>query len=575
MVSPDGRFVLTFNGEIYNYVELREELSRSGVEFTTASDTEVLLQQLIHRGARGIRDLNGMFAFAFVDKLTGEWILARDHFGVKPLYYASVGDELVFGSEIKALLVHQALDAFPNWPGLQEYLTFQFCLGKETLFEGVYRVEPGTCLIGVGGKIEKTRVYWDTDFTIDEDHTEQYFVNRLRALVHDSVRLQVRSDVPLGAHLSGGLDSSVITSLAAEHLPGRMMAFHGRFNEGPQFDESGFARQAAGDCGAELHVVTPTAQQFVDEMPGLIWSLDEPVAGPGVFPQYLVSKLAAQHVKVCLGGQGGDEIFGGYARYLIAYLEQALKGAIFGNQDEGKHVVTLRSIVNNLSVLREYGPLMQHFFADGLFDAMDARYFRLVNRSPNFRQLLTADALAAIDQEHVFARFQDVFHRSATRSYINKMTGFDQRTLLPALLQIEDRVSMAVSLESRVPFLDWRIVELVSSLPPKVKFRGGETKYILRKAVAGTVPDAVLNRTDKMGFPVPLRQWLRRGPVREFVHDTLRSQAAKSRGLFDPQALESLIHAENASERQLWGVLCLELWYQTFIDKRTILRAAA
>jgi asparagine synthase (glutamine-hydrolysing) len=194
--------------------------------------------------------------------------------------------------------------------------------------------------------------------------------------------------------------------------------------------------------------------------------MDEPAAGPGLFPQYRVSKAASEHVKVVLGGQGGDEVFGGYARYLVAYLEQALKGAIFETQEEGRHLVTLSSIIPNLPLLQQYAPMMQHFWRDGLFEGMDARYFRMIDRSPDIETLLTDDALAQFDREAVFAEFQKHFNHPDTLSYFNKMTHFDMRTLLPALLQVEDRVSMAVSLESRVPLLDTRIVELVVSMPP-------------------------------------------------------------------------------------------------------------
>jgi asparagine synthase (glutamine-hydrolysing) len=294
--------------------------------------------------------------------------------------------------------------------------------------------------------------------------------------------------------------------------------------------------------------------------------MDEPVAGPGLFPQYRVSAMAATQVKVVLGGQGGDEIFGGYARYLVGYLEQALKGAIFETQEEGRHIVTLASIIPNLALLREYQPLMQQFWRDGLFEAMDARYFRLIDRSPDLHQILSPEAAARFDRGAVFERFQRTFNHPDTRSYLNKMTHFDMKTLLPALLHVEDRVSMAVSLESRVPLLDTRIVDLVTSMPPAIKFRGGRTKHALRQAVSGHIPEVVLRRKDKMGFPVPLSQWMRAGPVREFVADTLLSRRSRDRGIFNRAALERLIDREAAFGRQLWGVLCLELWHTSFID---------
>lgn len=568
MVSEDGRHVLVFNGEIYNYLELRQQLTQRGEQFRTFSDTEVLLRLLVREGAAAIGRLNGMFAFALHDSVTGEWLLARDHLGVKPLYYTSGGSgEIVFASEIKALLAHPDVVPRRDARGLQHYLTFQFCLGSTTLFDGIRKLEPG-CFVrgGPDGRFEVVR-YWDTSFEIDEHHTEEYFLDRLRNLLDESVHLQLRSDVPVGAYLSGGLDSSVVALLAANHLGRGMKLFHGTFLEGPAYDESAYARQAAIAAGGDLVCVNATAGQFVEDLPRLIEAMDEPVAGPGLFPQYRVSRMARQHVKVVLGGQGGDEIFGGYARYLIGYLEQALKGAVFETQEEGRHLVTLASIIPSLPLLRGYEPLLQQFWRDGLFAPMDERYFRLIDRSPDADLLLTPDARASHDRSQVFSDFQEVFNHPETRSYFNKMTHYDLKTLLPALLQVEDRVSMAVSLESRVPLLDARIVDLVTSMPPAMKFQAGRAKHTLKRAVASVVPEAILQRKDKMGFPVPLREWMKKGPVREFVRDVLLSKRCRERGLFSAPALERLIETESAYGRQVWGALCLELWHLRFIDR--------
>jgi asparagine synthase (glutamine-hydrolysing) len=567
MQSKDRRFTLMLNGEIYNYLELREELVREGARFRTSSDTEVLLQVLIRDGESALARLNGMFAFALHDGVSGEWLLARDPLGIKPLYYSALRDEIVFASEIKALLAHPEIKARLNWHAMQHYLTFQFCLDDHTLFEGIRRLEPGCYLKGRDSKIERIVRYWDADFKVDEHHTEAYFIEHLRSLLEDSARLQIRSDVPLGAYLSGGLDSSVVSLTAAKFLRRPIKVFHGRFEEGPQYDELPHALTAARAAGNELIQSTITAQQFVEDMPRLIHAMDEPVAGPGLFPQYRVSKAASEHVKVVLGGQGGDEVFGGYARYLVGYLEQALKGAIFETQEEGRHLVTLASIIPNLPILQQYRPMMQQFWRDGLFEPMDARYFRLIDRSPDMEHLLTRDALARFDREMVFADFQRTFNHPETRSYFNKMTHFDIKTLLPALLHVEDRVSMAVSLESRVPLLDARIVNLVASMPPAMKFQAGRAKHILKNAVADLVPPAILNRKDKMGFPVPLKEWVQQGPVRDFVCDILLDGRSRQRGIFKPSALKQLIRTEAAFGRQLWGVLCVELWHRQFIDK--------
>lgn len=566
MCSGDKRYTLIFNGEIYNYLELRQSLIQQGQHFATFSDTEVLLKLLIQAGPKAINRLNGMFAFVFHDRESNFWIAARDPFGIKPLYYTSVDDELLFASEIKALLAHPELKAARDEAALHQYLALQFCLDEKTLFTGVQKIKPGFYFTGRGSRIEQRVCYWDTNYQIDQYHNEEYFVDRLRALLDDSVRMQLRSDVPLGSYLSGGLDSSLVSTLAAQHLDGPMPMFHGRFAEGSEYDESVYAKAVADRTKGVYHEVVPTAQDFVDCLPDLIYALDEPLAGPGLFPQFAVSKLARQHVKVVLGGQGGDEIFAGYARYLVGYLEQAIKGAIFETQEEGKHLVTLESIIPQLPLLKQYRPLLLQFWSKGLFEDMDARYFHLIDRSQGLTAVLQPEALSGFDKEKLFSEFQKVFNHPDTQSYINKMTHFDQKTLLPALLQIEDRVSMAVSLESRVPLLDTRIVDLVTTMPPPLKFQGGKTKHILKKAVRNLLPGIVLDRKDKMGFPVPLGEWMRGGVVRDFVGDTLLSPRSLQRGIFKPEALKNMMTSQGVGGRQLWGALSLELWHRRFID---------
>jgi asparagine synthase (glutamine-hydrolysing) len=561
--TPDGRFTLIFNGEIYNYRELRADLEKRGVVFQTQSDTEVLLYLLAREGEGALKRLTGMFALAFIDKRENTLLLARDHFGIKPLYYVETpSGEIVFASEIKALFAHPEVPKKRSSRALSQYLAFQFCFDELTLFEGIRKLPPGCLLTCRAGDRPTVRRYWELNFRIDEDHTERYFFERLEHLVEDAVRLQLRSDVPLGAYLSGGIDSSLVSAFAREFTGAPLKVFHGRFDVGPAFDESSYAQAVAQSIGAEYHEVVAQPQDFVDHMPALIRAMDEPAAGPGLFPQFLVSRLAREHVTVVLGGQGGDEIFGGYARYLVAYLEQALKGAIYETQEEKQHLVTLASIVPNLAVLKEYVPMMRGFWSDGLFEDMDKRYFHLINRMPDVRNLLSPDLVAQWNPEELFAEFSHEFNYPDTLSYINKMTHFDLRAQLPALLQVEDRVSMSVSLESRVPLLDHKVVDFVTTMPPAMKFKGGRLKHLLKRLAASRLPSSVLQRKDKMGFPVPLTEWTAKGAVREFVLDTVLSDAARQRGIFDPKAVEMLVSNEAPFGRQLWAALCLELWHR-------------
>ena len=563
-----GPLTIVTNGEIYNYRELRESLKKAGHSFATNSDTEVLLRMYQEHGPEAITALNGMFAFLIYDREKKRIMAGRDHFGIKPLYIWENARHLIFGSEIKALLKHPAVDVAPNYDSIQEYTVFQYVLNDETFFRGIQKIGPGHyCLIDLESFAKKTVKFWQPDFRVDTDHTEEYFTGTLRSLLEDSVALQLKSDVPLGVQLSGGLDSSIVAILASKKASEPLHAFAGTFREGPEFDETRYAREAANTCRARMIEVVPTEEDFVDVLPKLVYHMDEPMAGPGLFPQYMVARRAAQDVKVVLAGHGGDEIFGGYARYVIAYLEQALKGAISETLDEGEHIVSLQSILPNLPFLRSYIPTLRYFWESDLFQPMDYRYFRLIDRSRGDRSVLHDDFNAGFSQDRIFSRFQSVFNHPDTLSYYNKMVHFDICASLPALLHVEDRVSMACSLESRVPLLDHRIVELVTRMPPRMKFQGAEMKYILKRAMSDLLPPLILDRKDKMGFPVPLHLWAR-NRLREFYRDILLSPACKNRGIFNLPQIEKLMETEDAYGRRLWGLLNIELWFRQFIDQR-------
>lgn len=565
MQSEDGRYTLILNGEIYNYLELRQQLIFKGYRFKTFSDTEVLLNLYIEYKSDVVNYLNGMFAFSVYDKLEKTLFLARDHFGIKPLYYSEGNGHFVFGSEIKALLQHPEVEARPDQDSLYEYLTFQMVLKKHTLFNKIHKLEPATYILVKDSKIIEKKNYWNLSYEVDHDKTAEQFNDELLLLLENSMSIQVRSDVPVGAYLSGGLDSSTVAVLASKSYPGEMKTFTGGFKDSKLYDESNYARIVSDYISSDHHEIFPDSKSFQDTFEKLVYHMDEPSAGPGIFPQYMVSKLASEHVKVVLGGQGGDEIFGGYARYAVAYLEQCIKGAIFETQEEGQHVVTLNSIIPNLSMLKQYVPLIKAQFSNGLFDSMDKRYYQMIDRSPSLSKLYQSDFLNQRKEDQIFDKFSQVFNKIDSPSYFNKMTNYDMKTLLPALLHVEDRVSMAVSLESRVPLLDKRIAELSAKMPPKMKFAGGKTKYMLHKTVKNVLPKQVIERKDKMGFPVPLNEWMA-GPLKEYVLDIFSSQKAKERGLYKVDALTDHIHNAGKFNRDLWGALNLELWHQKFID---------
>jgi asparagine synthase (glutamine-hydrolysing) len=556
MRDDAGRWI-TYNGEVYNYPELRLEL---GGRFRTSCDTEVVMRAHDRWGPDSLDHLRGMFAYALWDEVEQELLCARDRFGIKPFYYAQVGDVLYFASEAKALLPFLPRIE-TDLEGLKDYLAFQFCLAGKTLFEGVRELQPGHRLRIRNGSVAPER-YWEVYYDLDFGHTAKYFEERTEELLAESVKLHLRSDVPVAAYLSGGLDSSSVASLASR--PG-MQAFTGRFPEDARYDESEYAKTLADERGLDLHLVDIGADDFLSSIDRVIYHLDHPVAGPGSFPQYMVSAAAAREAKVILGGQGGDEIFGGYTRYLIAYFEQCVKAAIDGTMHSGNFVVTYESIIPNLVALRNYKPLLKEFWSEGLFEDLDARYFRLINRAPHLSGEVDFDALGDYSP---FRTFQEIFNgrNVGHESYFDKMTHFDFKTLLPALLQVEDRVSMAHGLESRVPLLDHELVELAATMPADVKFKDGTMKHVFKQATRSLVPDAIAERKDKMGFPVPLHEWFA-GPAREFVHDVFSSDAARGREHFDNAKVLAGLEKENRFGRQTWGLLSLELWQRLFHDR--------
>ena len=565
MVAPNGT-VITYNGEVYNYRELMAEL-KGGWSFRSTSDTETILAAYDKWGTESVNHLRGMFAFAIWD---GKRLFAaRDRFGIKPFYYALVGGVFYFASEIKALLPilpEIATDA----DALAEYLTFQYTIGDRSLFKHVHVLLPGHTLTVENGSIKVNR-YWDVHYEIDWHHTPQWFSSRMEELLSDSIKMHLRSDVPVGAYVSGGIDSSLISILSAREKESGRIAFHGKFTQFPGYDESPYAEAACRNAGIKLHQIEITADDFRENVEDVVYHLDHPVAGPGSFPQYMVSKLASHHVKVVLGGQGGDEIFGGYARYLIAYLEQSLKAAIDGTYRNGNFVVTPESILPNLTVLQEYKPLVRQLFSNGLFGPLDERYLRLVDRSADM-----ADEVdwAQLDRGGVVDRFQAIFNSERNvrkEAYFDSMTHFDFKCLLPALLQVEDRMSMAHGLESRVPLLDHSIVEFAATIPADIKFKGGQMKHFIKSTFGAALPAELTHRRDKMGFPVPLKEWFS-GELKDMVGDVFSTQKSRHREFFNSDAILANFDKAERFSRKGWGLLSLELWHQLFHDRAAYYR---
>ncbi len=564
-----GPAVVSFNGEIYNYVELRKELGGSD-RFRTHTDTETILAGYERWGVDVVDHLRGMFAFALWDESRQRLVLARDRFGIKPLYYhLSPEGWLYFASEAKALLPFVP-EIEPDDEGLRDYLVFQQPLEHRTLFRHVHQLPPAHVLTVEGGEL-RTRRYWEVFYERDFDRSDADFIDRSADLLRDSVDVHLRSDVPVGAYVSGGLDSGLVASLAAEHRD--LLCFTGFVDEGPTYDERRHARAITDNLGVELleaEIRPDHVPQLLDE---ITYQMDYPVAGPGVIPQYVISRFAARHRKVVLGGQGGDELFGGYVRYLIAYFEQCIKGAINGTLNSGDFIVTYESIIPNLGVLKPYEPLLKQFFADGLFRPMDQRYLKLVERASALGDELRVDFDDGYDPRETFL---GIFNAENVEngSFFDSMTHADFKTLLPALLHVEDRVSMAHGLEARVPMLDHPLIEFAATIPSNVKFKDGELKRVVKQMSDGVLPKSVLEREDKMGFPLPLARWLK-GPCRDWVRDVFDTGAARGRSYVDSAALPEKLAGETAFGRTMWGYLSLELWHQRFVDRSAEIRAVA
>lgn len=566
MVSEDGRYIIIFNGEIYNYLELQQELGQR--EFKTNSDTEVILQAYKVWGEKCLSRLRGMFSFVIWDDLKKNLFLARDRFGIKPLYLVKTSRGIFFSSEIKAFLPFMDSRTL-NKRGFSDYISFQFCIGEKTLIENVVQIPAAHYAILQSNYDLKTNCYWEVHYNIDYEHTERWFVERLKELIHDSMKIHLRADVEVGSYVSGGIDSSFLASYA-NNLSDQasMKIFNGRFCEGDGFDESSYARDLANQHNLSLHISSIDENDFIENIESVIWHLDQPTAGPGSFPQYMVSKEASKHVKVVLGGQGGDEIFGGYARYLIAYFEQCIKGAIDGTLHNGNYIVSYESIIPNLETLRQYKPMLKEFWSSGLFDERDERYWRLVNRSHTISDIISPSYL---DSSYTYEEFKSIFWGKNVNkeAYFDSMTHFDFKTLLPALLHVEDRMSMAHGVESRLPFLDHPLVEFLATVPADIKFSNGELKRFLKLIAFDYLPASIRERKDKMGFPVPLNLWLsRRGSkVRDFIGDLLGSERARHRPyLAGKLEIDKILNSQSIYGRNLWALISLEIWHRQFID---------
>ena len=555
--------VIIFNGEIYNYKDLKKNELKE-FKFMSNSDTEVILKLYEKFGIDCLDYLRGMFAFAIWDENKQLLFCARDRFGIKPFYYFADKNRLAFASEIKALMLLNNKMEIDN-SSLYEYLKLQFPMGSKTLFKNIAQLMPGECLIFKNGNINLKK-YWRQEYNIDFSRTTNFYENRIRELFEESIKYHLVSDVKIGSYLSGGIDSSLVTILASKNNLGFYGSFHGYFKKNQIYNENLYAKAVSEKINKKLFKIDIKPQDFIDNISKIIYYLDFPVAGPGAFSQFMVSKLASNHVKVILGGQGGDEIFGGYARYIIAYFSQCINAAIDGTHEDGNFVVSPESIIPNLKYLKNYKPLIQSAWNKDLFSDQALGYLNLIDRSNDIEDEVN---FSLFDNKSFIEKFKETFNKQIDNkkvSYFDKMTRFDFNYLLPALLQVEDRMSMANGLETRVPFLDHKLIEFTNTIPADKKFLGGKLKNLLKNSFNKTLPNKILKRTDKMGFPVPLQEWFT-GSLRDFVFDIFSSNVAKTREFYNPRKVLKSLEKSGKFSRKVWGLLSLELWFRNFYDK--------
>lgn len=565
MFNADNTCVIAFNGEIYNHADYRAELESKGYRYKTRCDTETILHLYEEFGARCVHKLRGMFAFAIWDKNKREVFIARDRLGVKPLYYLLDDDgNLFFGSEIKSLLEAKATRPELNYSALPDQLANHGTSYDETLFKGVKRLLPGHFLLWKDGNVEIEQ-YWDVSFAPKySDRSDADLVEEWSDLFTESVRLRLMADVPLGMFLSGGIDSSAICAVMSGMVDDPIKTFSVGFKEADA-NEFAYARSVSKAFATDHHEIIVSPQQFFEALPDLVWHEDEPLGFIASVPLYFVSKLAQKHVKVVLTGEGSDEILAGYGRY-----SKALQLLSFGERYESITPSFVRSAVKSgvLSLPASLNRKLGRTFLSRRADIEDL-YFDNFAVFPKALQhkLLSPDSKSRISERNPYLYQNQWVADTDAKGLLDKLLYADAKTYLHELLMKQDQMSMAASIESRVPFLDHKLVEFTAKLPERLKLRGNTTKWILREAMKSVLPHEILSRP-KMGFPVPVGKWLR-NEFRHVIDEYVLSERTMNRGIFDKKFLREIVGkhltGENHDER-LWFLVNFEIWQRRFFD---------
>jgi asparagine synthase (glutamine-hydrolysing) len=562
--NEDGTVWIEFNGEIYNYQELREQLVARGHVFRTKTDTEVIVHLYEEFGPGCVDRLRGMFAFAIWDERKQLLLLARDRVGIKPLYYWKGPNALIFGSEIKAILADPECSPDVDPRMIDRFLSFYYVPGEETLHKDLYKLAPGSYMVVQNGNVKITQ-YWDLVFSPKEISLARA-KEQLLSLLEECVRMHMIADVPVGFLLSGGLDSTAMLGFAAGKTDHKLSSFTLGFSEPGIIDERPYAQLAAKTYGAEHREMTISAKDFADFLPNFAWYMEEPVCEPQAVALYYVSRLAKAHVKVLISGEGGDEAFAGYPNYRnLLWLERAknILGPLKGLASMG--LAGLNAVIGSDRIAK-YQQLMPIAFEDYYFSRIShpkAYFTRMA------KELYTPDYWEHVNKPFSFEAVKRYLRRSAGQGFVNQMLYVDTKTSLPDdLLLKADKMTMANSLELRVPLLDHKMLEFAASLPESLKVHGTKSKYIAKEALAERVPQEILHRK-KAGFPVPYAAWLRT-ELKDWVRGVILDPQAISRGYFQRSSIEKLIQDDAQFQnrpKEILSLVSLELWHRAFTKK--------
>jgi len=564
MTNEDESLWLVYNGEIFNHAGIRPELEKAGHRYTNRSDSETILHSYEQFGPACLQRFRGMFAFAIWDKNRRKLFAARDRLGKKPLYYYWDGRLFAFGSEIKTLLQHPAISAQFEDSLLPEYLCFGYVSEERTLFRNICKLMPGHYLELDGANGLRVQKYWELPVpaAAPEDRSDQSWISECRERLEETVRMRLMSDVPLGMFLSGGVDSSAIAAIMKRNFSGPVKTFAVGYPEA-EFSELSYARHVAESIGTEHHEVVVGMEDFFNTLPRLIWHEDEPITWPSSVSLYFVSKLAREHVTVVLTGEGSDEMFGGYARYRFFAMNERWMRYYRILPAQLRRFV--RSQVAATPLLNStFRRKIQHTFV-GRAEDLESLY--LDNFYSAFAQSEQRALFHDLGTQSPYANFRRYWDAKPGLSALPRLLWSDQKTYLVELLMKQDQMSMATSIESRVPFLDHEFVEFSTRVPQHMKLRNGEGKYIVKKAIEGLVPNEIIYRK-KMGFPTPLRQWLLE-PRAAHLFDLMRDKDGLLAHYIDRKALESLLARQTSKHEdvtdRIWRLLTLQIWGDMFL----------